>query len=77
MSNRLSFAHTAPRREPHEWMTAPSPSKGFATSALAWLRGVADMGEVPAAMRRDLGLPYAATPGVAFAAEVERSRLRL
>ncbi len=77
MSNRLSFAHTAPRREPHEWMPAPS-RKGFVPAALAWLRNMAASGnEMPAAMRRDLGLPYAASAGVAFAAEVERSRLRL
>ncbi len=77
MSNRLVFAHTAPRREPHEWMPAPAPSKGFATTAMAWLRGVANSEEMPAAMRRDLGLPDAAKSGVAFASEVERSRLRL
>lgn len=77
MSNRLVFAHTAPRREPHEWMPAPAPSKGFAASAMAWLRGVASEGDMPASMQRDLGLPYAARSGVAFASEVERSRLRL
>ncbi len=77
MSNRLVFAHTAPRREPHEWMPAPAPSKGFATSAMAWVRGLANADDMPAAMRRDLGLPYAGKSDVAFAAEVERSRLRL
>jgi hypothetical protein len=77
MSNRLVFAHTAPRRELHEWMPAPAPSQGFATTAMAWLRGVANTDEIPAAMRRDLGLPYAAKSSLAFAAEVERSRLRL
>jgi hypothetical protein len=46
-------------------------------AALEWLRNVAATGDVPAAMRRDLGLPYAASAGVAFASEVERSRLRL
>jgi len=76
MSNRLSFAHTAPRREMHEWMPAPAP-KGFATTALTWLRGMAATSEVPAAMRRDLGLPHAEPASMGFAAEVERSRLRL
>jgi hypothetical protein len=79
MSNRLSFAHTAPRREPHEWMPAPARSSGIAATALRWLREVAptDQADMPAAMARDLGLPEAATTNVAFACAVEQSRLRL
>jgi hypothetical protein len=79
MSNRLTLALTAPRREPHEWMPAPGPAHGLAASAIAWLRDVAaaDVGEMPAAMRRDLGLPDSTAAGVVFACEVERSRLRL
>ncbi len=79
MSNRLAFAHIAPRRDPREWMAAPAPSQGLAISALNWLRGLAaaSAGEMPAAMSRDLGLPETAAAGVAFACEIERSRLRL
>jgi hypothetical protein len=76
MSNRLSFAHLVTRREPHEWMPA-SPAQGFADTARDWLRGFGQTEAMPAAMRRDLGLPEMADDGVVFACEVERSRSRL
>lgn len=79
MSNRLALAHVTARREPHEWMPAPAASHGLAATALRWLRDLAptDAAEMPAAMRRDLGLPDAARANFGFASEVERSRLRL
>jgi hypothetical protein len=77
MSNRLSFAHPVTRREPHEWMQPEETRPGFAHSALDWLRGLGQSDAMPAAMRRDLGLPEMAEDGVVFACEVERSRLRL
>ncbi len=79
MSNRLGFAHAAVRHDPRDWMPAPVPAQGFVAAAVNWLRGVAgtDAHEVPASLRGDLGLPEAAPAGVVFAAEIERSRLRL
>jgi hypothetical protein len=75
MSNRLSFAHVAPRREPHEWL--PAPRHGLARRALDWLNSFVetDASDLPPVMRRDLGLPLGASP--AFVYEVERSRVRL
>ena len=79
MSNRLVFAHTAARREPHEWMPAPAPRHGIAATALRWLRDAMDAGaaDLPAAMRRDLGLPEIGPEAVVFGYEIERSRVRV
>jgi hypothetical protein len=77
MSNRLSFAHVAPRREPEEWM--PTPRHGIVATAMRWLREAVetDAHDAPAAMQRDLGLPETAPTPVAFAYEIERSRVRV
>ncbi len=79
MSNRLGFAQATPRRDPREWMPAPAPGHGVAATALRWLRDVVENGaaDVPAGMRRDLGLPETAPAGMAFAYEIERSRVRV
>jgi hypothetical protein len=75
MSNRLSFAHLVPHREPHEFLAAPAA--GFAASALRWLRDVAATDDMPQAMRRDLGLPATRDVSMSFAYEIERSRVRV
>jgi len=78
MSNRLGFAHLVAHREPHEFMPQ-APRQGFAATALRWLHDLADTGtdDMPGAMRRDLGLPAAATGSASFACDVERSRVRV
>ena len=77
MSNRLSFAHLALRRGPQEWLPAPQPR--LAVRALRWVRDAIapTVADLPPAMQRDLGLPETAPAVVAFAYEVERSRVRV
>jgi hypothetical protein len=79
MSNRLGYAHTAPRREPREWMPAPAPRHGIAATALRWLREAmaSHAIDLPAAMQRDLGLPETGPDAVVFGYEIERSRVRV
>jgi hypothetical protein len=78
MSNRLNLAHIAPRRDPEDWLPAPAP-RGRVTAALAWLNGLVetDAADLPAAVRRDLGLPELGTPAVSVAYEIERNRVRV
>jgi hypothetical protein len=76
MSNRLSFAHVAPRREPAEWLPAPSRKHGFA-AALHWLNDLASTEAMSPAMARDLGLPVTEPGAMPFAYEIERSRVRV
>ena len=78
MSNRLTFAHVAHRREPHAFLSAPVRPSGLA-AAVRWLNGFVESGasDLTPAMRRDLGLPAAEAHAVPFAYEIERSRVRV
>ena len=77
MSNRLSLAHVAPRREPAEWLPQPSRAYAFAAAARRWLADLAPAEAMSPAMSRDLGLPAAPVGNVALAYEIERSRVRV
>lgn len=78
MSNRLTFAHVVPRREPHEVFAAPARPSALAAAA-RWLNGLVEHADndLTPAVRRDLGLPERAMQAVAFNYEVERSRVRV
>ena len=73
MSNRLSFAHAAVRRDQHAFFAAPARG-GLMARAAGWLRRLAanEAMALTPALARDLGLPMVPR-GVAV--DAERSRL--